>query len=472
MTTSIPDLVLPKIKHFGLSIDTNSLRAVELDKNGEISHLADMQLPDGVFSDGVLLQREVFIESLKRLSATAKLTTPYVAVCFPEAFAFTRGLTLPHIPLEEIGEAVVWRAKELFPFPIEEIYFDWKLLSQTETEYQLVVVAVQKRIIDPLVDALVSSGMRPLSFEPDAAAIARLLVLTQQQHLLLLDVNKKVAYVTLVEGQKALFTTVVQYPSDGGPGQYVTHINQSIQEILTYYRRKGIVGSEATEVILTGEIASEEWMKQIPFPVKILKTKTQYSSFNKAYAAAIGKIAPPTDPDTINLLPAAKQLFYDTERNTSYYKILLTRLLLFVGLLTVVSGVAYGTMLVERQRLDGDVKRLTARNQAQAEGSQGLLRLNAQAKAVVALAPLRKTQRANIALLATLVPETIELTQVEYDDTKLTFTVSGTARTREALLDFREKLESAEAFGKVTIPLGTLEVPVNVKFSLTFVTTK
>ncbi len=472
MTTSLPDLVLPKIRHFGLSIDTNSLHAVELDKNNEIKHMAEILLPDGVFADGILKQSAILTEGLKRLRWSAKIDTPYIAVCFPEAFAFTRGLMLPAIPLEEVGEAVLWRAKDLFPFPVEEIYFDWKVLSKTENEYKLAVVAVQKKIIDPLIDVLVQAGLRPLSFEPDASAIARLLVLKPDQHILVADINKKVAYVTLVEGQKALFTTVVNYPLEGGVAKYIANLNDTINEIGTYYKRKGVVKEDVVNVILTGEVASEDWLKQIPYPSKLLITKTSNTGYNKSYAAAIGKIVPPTDPDTINLLPSSKQLYYDSERNNTYYKVLLTRILIFVGILAGISAAAYASVLFERQRLDTEVKRMTTLNQSQTTGSQGLLRLNAEAKAVVALAPLRKTQKDNIALLASLVPPTIKLTEMEYDDSKLLFTISGVATTREALLEFREKLENSESFGKVNIPLGILEVPVNVRFALSFVTTK
>lgn len=472
MMLSIPDLVLPKTRHFGLSIDTNSLRVVELGKENEIRHIAEIVLPDDVFSEGILKQPAILGESVRKLITAANIDTPYVAVCFPEAFAFTRGLSLPVIPMDEVGEAVLWRARDLFPFPVEEIYFDWKLLSKTETEYKLSVVAVQKKIIDPLISVLVEVGLRPLSFEPDASAIARLLVLSPDQHMLVADINKRVAYVTLVEGQKALFTTVVTYPVEGGVSKYIANLNQTIAEIDSYYKRKGIIHEDVIHVILTGEVASEEWLKQIPYPSKLLITKVSNTGFNKSYAAAIAKIAPPTDPDSINLLPALTQTYYDTERKNTYYKVLLTRILVFVGILAGISVAVYVSVLLEHQRLDTEVKRLTSLNQSQTTGSQGLLRLNAEAKTIVALAALRKTQKDNITLLASLVPSNITLIEFEYDDSKLLFTISGIATTREALLEFKENIETSDAFGKVSIPLGILEVPINVKFTLSFVATK
>jgi hypothetical protein len=54
-------------------------------------------------------------------------------------------VNIPAVPLSEMHEAVSWQVKDLFPFPSDEIYFDWKLLGKTDAEYRVSIIAVQKK---------------------------------------------------------------------------------------------------------------------------------------------------------------------------------------------------------------------------------------------------------------------------------------------------------------------------------------
>lgn len=467
---SLPDLVLPKVKFFGLSIGFTSVRGIELNKNGQVQSHAEVIFPEEIFKDGVLIHPEVLETSLKKLYETGKFSSPYVAVCFPEAFAYSRGLTLPFIPTHELEEAVSWHAKDLFPFPREDIYFDFKVLEKTDKEYHLSVVAVQKKILDPLISTLIKSGLKPLKFEPDASAIARLLVLKPQSHALVTEVNRTNAYVTLVEGEKALFTTVVAHTPDLATATYVNNINLTLHEILAFYRKKGVITQETIDVVLTGDVATEEWIPHIPFPAKILRTPAQNPAFNKSYAAAFAQIVPPADVFTINLLPAAMQEFYDTERNTLYYRTILIRINIFIGCICAAALMVFVLVMLEKQRVEAQVKRYTQLNASQSANTGGLLQLNAQAKHVVALAPLRITPREKIVSLAGMLGEEIAITQWEYDDGKLLFTLTGIAQTRDSLLSFRDRLEESGKFTKITIPLESLAIPINVRFTMTFIT--
>lgn len=474
---TLPTLFLPKLRHFGLSIGRTSLRAVEVDQNGRVQSSAEIELPEGILeSSGVLLKKDVFTDSVKKLVAIGKFTTNYVAVCFSEVYAYNRESRLPLIPKEEMNEAVSWRIKELFPFPETELYFDWRLLDTTEKEFHVSVVAVQKKVLDPLVEALVNSGLKPLSFEPGASAIARLLVLKPEECVLLAQINRKGAYVTLVKGGEALFTTVVNFTTQDTPETYLSNIVQSILEIAAFYQSKGILKKESTSVLLTGELATNEWANAITqkctYPVRILKTQIQNPAFNKAYVAATTKIVPPLDEHSVNLLPDKIQRQYDNERTTRFYKSLLTRALVVVSAMVVFSLGAFIAVTIERQRLETQVNQLTEKNKLQGENSQGLLLLNANAKNIVALAPLRKTPKMELSVIERITPAGVTITQWEYDDNKLLYTLSGVAKSRNELLLFKNKLEQSDEFTKITLPLESLVSPENVTFTLSFISQK
>ena len=256
--STLPGFFLPKRKHFGLSIGRMTIRAVEMDGR-KVRSAVEVSLPDGIFADGMLVKREEFVSLLKKLVVQGKFTTEYIAVCFSEIYAFSREYSLPIIPQEEISEAISWHVKELFPFPESEIYYDWKVLETHTQNYDLSVVAVQKKILDPIVAAIKDAGLKPLSFEPGAAAIAGLLMLKLHEQAYLVEINRIGAYVTLVEGEKALFTTVVPYRVQETVETYLEHIKQTLVEINAYYQKKGILQPVKLQIILSGELATEEW---------------------------------------------------------------------------------------------------------------------------------------------------------------------------------------------------------------------
>jgi len=465
---SLPDILLPKRKYFGLSIERSAIRGIELDKKGKIIAQTEVLLPEDLFQQGVLTKPEIFVQSVKTLLQNGKFTTPYVTVCFPEAFAYTRGLTLPILPPGELEEAVSWHAKDLFPFPRDEIYFDWKILLRKERELQFAVVAVQKNVLDPLVSGLIASGLKPLRFEPDASAISRLIKIPQDKHILLTDINKRGAYVTLVEGEKSLFTTVIHYTTTDTSATYVANIKQTLTEIAQYYTSKGILKAGDIEVILTGEVASSDWSRFLPYPSKLLQIPGLSPSFVKSYVAATAHVVPPSDQTSINLLPENMQSYYDTERNLRFFQTILFRTSFAVATMACVAGVSFFSITIQRQMLDSEVKTLTSETANQTGNTQKLLLLNSLAKQVVTLGPLRVTPKKKLDVLSGLIPKDITVTQWEYDDSKLLFTLTGSASTRDALLSFKQALEQSEEFTKITLPLGSLETPINVQFSMTF----
>lgn len=469
---SLPALFVSKKHHFGLSVSRSSLRAVEVNGKGKVTSSVEVLLPEGTFNEGILVNREGLIQAIKSLLQKGKFSTNYVAVCFSEVYAYSREYTVPKLAQKDINEAISWNIKDLVPYPIEDIYFDWKSLSENDTEVKTIVVVVNKKILDPLIEVLTSVGLKPLSFEPGTSAIVRLLVLKPDQSVVIIEVNQKGAYVTLVDNSKALFTTVVNHPKDEDTQSYIRSILAAVNEIEVYYKQKGILKDKQFSVLLTGELANDEWASSIStaskYPVKILQTNQVPPSHNKAYAVGIGHVVPPLDDQSINLLPAHIQKKYDVERANAFYFSLLSRLIAVTTILLVLSLVAFVAVKFESQRLLERSVTLASKTQGQNSQMQKLLLLNGHSQQIVQLAPLRKTPSDKISALNSVLTEDIQVTQWEYDVVKHIFTINGIAKDRLALLGFKEKLENLDEFTKIYLPLGSLESPENIKFTLTF----
>ncbi len=469
---SLPDLLLPKKKYFGLSIERARITAVELDTAGKPMHSYHQLLPDDTFEDGNLKKKEQFFESVRHIYINGKFSTPYVSVCFPEVFAFTRGCALSRTETDEISDAITWRIKDLFPFPQNDIYYDWKLLSSSETDHQTIVVAIQKKLLDDLVDVLVRVGLKPLRFEPDASALVRLLQTKNMQKALLVEVNPKGAYITLVDGEKAVFTTVINNTKDDTPASYLSNIDQTIQEITGYYSSKGILDASQTQVAVTGDMASVDWVNHLGtilhYPTTLLPSPLKDQKFNKAFVTAYTKIAPPSDFHTINLLPTVTQQFYDLQSTLHLYRTIIVRTGIICCIATFLSFLCYITVTVKNRQTENEVARVRSASQQEMNDTQSLLLLNAQAKNIIQLAPLRKTPARTIESFYSLLDESVSISAWEYDDARLSYKISGVAKTRDALIAFKQRLEASDNFANISLPLDSLESPVNSMFMMTF----
>lgn len=467
---SLPDRILPREKTFGVAIDVTSVRGVELDRAGKVvEHVAEVKFPKSVFQNGIVVEPKVLQQSFEQLKQLGKFSTSYVSVAVPESFAYTRELQIPVIPLTEVREAVDWKARELFPFPRESMYIDWRLLGQDESNLQLSVVAVLKESIDPIVAALHAAGLKPLTVEPDASLLAKIVGVASPQHAIVTDINRHGALVTLVEGDKAIFTTVVPFTQQDTPKSYLDHIKQTLAEVTTFYRQKKVIIEKDVEIVLTGDVASDSWLNELPHPAKILRTPIRNPAFTKAYATAVFAGRKPVFSERINVLPDGIKRQHETERKILFYKTLFGRASAVVGAYIVVVAVILGILMLERTENERIIAETSLRIEAQqSQSSRSLLALNGAARSIVALAPFKATPRESLEAFLALIPEDITIQSIEYDDQSLSFSIAGVATDREGLLAFKSILEESPQFTKVILPLAVLELSETIPFTMTF----
>ena len=129
----------------------------------------------------------------------------------------------------------------------------------------------------------------------------------------------------------------------------------------------------------------------------------------------------------------------------------------------------FGLLLLEKQRLDSEVRNLNQMLQSQGDNGQKLLAVNGTAKQIVGLAPFRKTPREQFKTFLSLVPQDIQVTQWSYDDAKQQFSVSAIALTRDSVLNLKTIIEQSGKFTKVTLPLSSLESQKDIPITMTFV---
>jgi len=171
---------------FGLDLSDLSIRLVKLEKDGKEDKLVSygtVPLPFGAVSDGEIKEKKQVIEGIKKLLEIAgpqKVKTKKVICSIPETKAFLRIVSIPKMSEEEISEAVKWEIEANIPLALEQVYYDWQVVTQSfkaeKNKINLLVVAVSKTIIDEIISVIEEVGLDIVGLEIESISQTRSLL--------------------------------------------------------------------------------------------------------------------------------------------------------------------------------------------------------------------------------------------------------------------------------------------------------
>lgn len=139
---------------FGLDIGLSSLKVMQIDWSHKRQHVTGYGVtsfsPD-FFTDAILTDPEGLAKvafELFKDHLIGDITTRRTVFAIPASKTFTRSMTLPRLKPNDLAAAVQLEAEQYIPVPIEELYLDHTLISQTDKEMEVLVVAVPKKMVD------------------------------------------------------------------------------------------------------------------------------------------------------------------------------------------------------------------------------------------------------------------------------------------------------------------------------------
>ncbi len=94
--------------------------------------------------------------------------SPEDSVCllsFPPSWASYRNLSLPFRDRRKITQVLGFEVEPLLPFPREEVSLDFQFIRKSEAS-DIIAAAVEKKRLDPLLDALAAFSMHPQIITP------------------------------------------------------------------------------------------------------------------------------------------------------------------------------------------------------------------------------------------------------------------------------------------------------------------
>ena len=172
---------------FGLDIGQHTAKFLQLKQAGKkygLVGLGSVTLEDSMVIEGVIAEPErlakKITEALKQ-PELGKINAHSVAAGLPQAYLFSRIINLPAMPTDKLAEAVQWEAQQYIPMPMTDIYLDFEIVTTLKNdrgeirEYEILLVAAPRAIIDSYMKLFEFMQLTPHSLETTLAANIRAL---------------------------------------------------------------------------------------------------------------------------------------------------------------------------------------------------------------------------------------------------------------------------------------------------------
>ena len=171
----------------GLDIGTSGVRAVELrssrkDPAPHISRAAWIDLPPGVFDEGVLLDPEALTKALKQVWRHGRFTRRKVAFAVPAASVLTRQIDLPWMNPSDFRSALRYQVMDALPMDIDSVELDYHLLERLAhtdakghavDENRILVVAAEREQTSAIAQAIRDANLEPVIADHAPLALIR-----------------------------------------------------------------------------------------------------------------------------------------------------------------------------------------------------------------------------------------------------------------------------------------------------------
>jgi len=154
---------------WAIDIGSSAVRAVKLVRNKDKIRLADYDIRDlsyvGREEDKIL---DAIRKALIGLAGRKSLIGEKVIISVPGSLSFQRVVKIPPCPISKIPELMGYEAQQQIPFKLDEVIWDYQLISAPEDVSQgrkVALFAVKKQIVEPLLRFCSEAMMRVVGIQ-------------------------------------------------------------------------------------------------------------------------------------------------------------------------------------------------------------------------------------------------------------------------------------------------------------------
>lgn len=201
---------------FGLDIGFSSMKVMQIERSHKkrvVTGYGVTNFDAGLIVDGVIKDPEAIAKVASEMfnkSLIGAITTRRVAMAIPAVRTFNRTVQLPKLGRKQLYEAVRLEAEQYIPLPIDELYIDYEIISQSAEGIELLAVAVPRKIVDSYVLLSRLLGLEVVAIETTIGSGSRLFVQAEESSVptVLIDFGSISSDITIYDHTLVVTGTV------------------------------------------------------------------------------------------------------------------------------------------------------------------------------------------------------------------------------------------------------------------------
>ena len=206
----------------GVDVSDTSLKYVAFEpaarqgKDRELRLWGDIPIPSGIVQRGQVHEPAQLVSVLKEFKA--QTGAEFIRVSLPEERAYLFETEIKrNVPLKEVRGLLEFRLEENVPIASKDVLFDYTLLPGEDDDrvLRVSVAAYARETIQKYYDACIEAGLRPVSFEVEAQAMARSVIPADAVGAtMLVDFGKTRTGIGIVYRDALLYTSTIDLGGD------------------------------------------------------------------------------------------------------------------------------------------------------------------------------------------------------------------------------------------------------------------
>ncbi|HEX3100070.1 MAG TPA: type IV pilus assembly protein PilM [Patescibacteria group bacterium] len=210
-----------KYQYIGLHINAHAIKALQFErKRGRTSlrGYVNAALPKGLMTNDAFTDKHKLADFIKLTLASPQqgsFNTNRVVVCVPESKSFIRVMEMPLVDEAKAENAIMFEAEAYIPMPMDQVYFDWQIISKSAKTMSVLVIASPKEYVDTITQLIEDAGLKLCAVEVEAQSVTRALVpQAVDEPVLLVDMDAFKTAMIIVENNVLQFTSSVPVAGD------------------------------------------------------------------------------------------------------------------------------------------------------------------------------------------------------------------------------------------------------------------
>ena len=248
----------------GIDISSSAIKMLALSRtNGQyrVEAYGFQLLPVHSIVDRSLSAIDKVAETIRQVMEWSKFSSKYVALGVSGGAVITRVIQLnARYQSVQLGEQIEAEAERYFPFPFEELYYDFEVIGPFERnpEFSNVLLAAARvEVVDTRVLAVAEAGMKAVVIEIESMAVERAFAMVvnhlpaqgKEHHFALVDIGATVTSIYIFRDLKIIYNREQAFGGKHLTDEIKRRYGLSAEEAVIAQNYGGLPEDYVTEVL-------------------------------------------------------------------------------------------------------------------------------------------------------------------------------------------------------------------------------